>query len=108
MPLQDEIFDHVTAFCFSPAALKKSGIKTFIGDMSDDDRSVLWKDLQAVYAKGANGDVLASMRMLKHFHTDKTHYSMLQYVAFAHGLGGVPFDLVNILKVVVAFGKDAG
>ena len=106
MALHESIFDEATQFCFSSAALKKSAIPSFIDALSDDDRKALWTDLQIVYTKGANGDVIASMKMLKHFHADKGHYAVLQYVAFAQGLGGLPFDLNNIMLTVAKFGKE--
>ena len=106
MALHESIFDEATQFCFSSAALKKSAIPSFIDALSDDDRKALWTDLQIVYTKGANGDVIASMKMLKHFHADKGHYAVLQYVAFAQGLGGLPYDLNNIMLTVAKFGKE--
>ena len=106
MALHESIFDEVTQFCFSPAALKKSAIQSFIDALSEHDRKALWADLQIIYTKGANGDVIASMKMLKHFHADKGHYAVLQYVAFAQGLGGLPFDLNNIMLTVAKSGKE--
>ena len=32
--------------------------------------------------------------------------AVLQYVAFAQGLGGLPFDLNNIMLTVAKFGKE--
>ena len=86
--------------------MKKSAIQSFIDALSEHDRKALWADLQIIYTKGANGDVIASMKMLKHFHADKGHYAVLQYVAFAQGLGGLPFDLNNIMLTVAKFGKE--
>lgn len=99
-----EIQDKVADFCGEPKNVRK--VDSFFKSLHENDIARLTVVLQPYYSRGVRGDMMFSLQMLDKKAFAESGFEALQFVAFLHGLGGLPFDIKSMLAVVVKSAKN--